>query len=118
MIQAPQPEDTIVDCFRLGSIVDDKVRPIKVRFISPASVTSILTNSKKLSDSPDRKIYVKPDKSKSENTEFQRMGKRKEELLQQYPTENENEPRVTLVKGVLKLDGTEVDRYQPVQSLF
>ena len=102
----------------MGSTVTGKVRPIKVRFISPTCVTSILTNSKKLSDSSDRKIYVKPDKSKSENTEFQRMGKRKEELLKQYPTENENEPRVTLVKGVLKLDGTEVDRYQPVQSLF
>ena len=46
------------------------------------------------------------------------MGKRKAELLQQYPVDGDADPRVTLVKGVLKLDGTEVDRYQPVQSLF
>ena len=46
------------------------------------------------------------------------MGKRKAELLEQYPTEDGADPRVTLEKGVLKLDGTEIDRYKPVQSLF
>ena len=118
LIEAPQPEDKIVDCFRIGATVDGKVRPIKVKFISPTSVTSILTNSKKLSDSSNRRIYIKPDKSKSETTEFQRMGNRKKELLEQYPTEDGANPRVTLEKGVLKLDGTEIDRYKPVQSLF
>ena len=118
LIQAPQSMDKVIDCFRIGPIVDDKVCPIKVKFFSPISVTTILKNSRKLSESSNRRIYIKPDKSKSESAEFQRLGKRKAELLEQYPTENNAEPRVTLMKGVLKLDGTEVDRYKPVQSLF
>ena len=118
LIQAPQAADKIIDCFRIGPVVDGKIRPIKVKFTSPTPVTSILSNSKKLSDTSNRKIYIKPDKSKSENNEFQRLGKRKAELLEQYPTQNDAESRVVLIKGVLKLDGVEVDRYKPVQSLF
>ena len=113
-----QDKEKMVDCFRIGPIVEDKVRPMKVKFVTPAPVTSILKNAKKLSESSNRKIYIKSDKSKAENSEFQRLGKRKTELLEQYPSDNDNDPRVTLVKGVLKLDGAEVDRYKPVQSLF
>ena len=118
LIGSPQSQEKMVDCFRIGPIVEDKVRPIKVKFVTPAPVTSILKNAKKLSESSNRKIYIKSDKSKAENSEFQRLGKRKTELLEQYPSDNDNDPRVTLVKGVLKLDGAEVDRYKPVQSLF
>ena len=117
-IGSPQNEEQITDCFRLGPVVEDKIRPIKVKFISSSPAANILKNSKTLSQKSNRKIYVKPDKSKAENKEFQRLGKRKDELLAQYPTEDEDNPRVTLIKGVLKLDGADVDKYEPVQSLF
>ena len=60
-------------------------------------------------------VYVKPDKSKGEVNEFQRLGKKKSELLQTYPTVDENNPRVTIKKGSLKV---EVDKYEPVQTRF
>ena len=63
-------------------------------------------------------IYVKPDKTKSEQNEFQRLGKKKEELLLKYPTVDVDNPRVTLKKGSLQVDGVEVDKYEPVQTLF
>ena len=61
---------------------------------------------------------MKPDKSKGEVTEFKRLGKEKEKLLAQYPTTDVNNHRVTLAKGSLKVDGVEVDKYEPVQTLF
>ena len=51
-------------------------------------------------------------------TEFKRLGKEKEKLLAQYPTIDADNPRVTLSKGSLKVDGVEVDKYEPVQTLF
>ena len=74
-MQAPKSMNKI-DCFRIGPIVDDKLRQIKVKFFSPTSVTTIAINSRKLRDSSDWKIYIKSDKSKSESAEFQRLGKR------------------------------------------
>ena len=59
-----------------------------------------------------------PDKTKKENEEFKRVGDKKRQLLEQYPTEDEANPRVVLQKGVLTLDGVEVTRYQPIQTLF
>ena len=69
----------------------------------------------KLKELNNYKIYVKPDKTKGEREEFTRLGKKKEELLQQY---DNNAERVKLDKGVLYVDGVEVDRYKSVQSLF
>ena len=63
-------------------------------------------------------IYIKADKTKGEQKEFTRLGKRKSELLEQNPTVDGQDPRVKLEKGVLMLDGIEVDRYNPVQSIF
>ena len=73
-----------VDMFRLGKDVSDKPRPIKLTLASKDMAFSILTNAKKLKplkDSQDLNIYCKPDKSKSEQNEFQRFGKKKAELL-------------------------------------
>ena len=50
--------------------------------------------------------------------EFKRLGKRKEQLIQEYPTTDENNPRIILKNGVLSLDGNEIDKYKPIQSLF
>ena len=46
------------------------------------------------------------------------MGKRKQELLQQYPVDEGAPSRVVLDKGVLKLDGVVVDEFKAVQTLF
>ena len=53
-------------------------------------------------------MYIKPDKSKEEVKEFQRLGKQKMDFLNDYPTVDEG---VTLQKGSLKVDGDEVDKY-------
>ena len=63
-------------------------------------------------------VYCKPDKSKSEQTEFQRLGKKKGELILEYPTPEGGNPRVTLQKGSLQVDGVEVDKFEPPQTLF
>ena len=63
-------------------------------------------------------IYCKPDKSKGEQTEFQRLGKKKTELLLKYPTPEDGNPRVVLEKGSLKVDNVEVDKFTPARSLF
>ena len=110
-----------VDMFRLGKEGSDKPRPIKLTFASKDVAFSILTKAKKLKDlvdSHDLNIYCKPDKSKSEQTEFQRLGKKKEELLLKYPTPEGGNPRVTLQKGSLQVDNVEVYKYEPVQTLF
>ena len=85
---------------------------------SRENAKDVLAKSTALSKYKEHTIYIKPDKSKSEQQEFTRLGKRKKELLDQNPTNEGQEPRVKLEKGVLKLDGIEVDRYKSVQSIF
>ena len=103
---------------RLGKPgAEDKPRPVKVIFKAVTQAQIVLSNSKKLNEWEER-IYVKADKTKSEANEFKRIGRRKEELLLQHPTTDPENPIVTLAKGVLKVNGTEVDRYNPIQSLF
>ena len=101
---------------RLGKL-GDKPRPVKVIFTSVSRAQAALSNSKNLNDWESR-IYVKGDKTKSESEEYKRIGKRKSDLLLQHPTIDPQNPIVTLAKGVLKVNGTEVDRYNPIQSLF
>ena len=104
--------------FRLGKPVEGKVRPIKVKCRSPNVSSTILLNSKKLKDLENQTIYVKPDKTKSEVAEYQRLGKRKTELEAQYPIEAGGARRVVLEKGVLKVDNVPVDEFKSSQSLF
>ena len=105
--------------FRLGKPGDDeKVRPIKVKCSSSATATVILREAKKLKDLPNHTIYIKPDKTKSEVTEYRRLGQRKIDLGKDYPVSAGDEPRVVLEKGVLKVDGVKVDEFKSVQSLF
>ena len=105
--------------FRLGKQMADieKPRPIKICLPTSRDAKNILSKCKKLSEL-DFNVYIKSDKTKTEMTEFKRIGKAKEDLLKRYPIENGNEERVTLIKGVLTVDGEIVDRYNPVQSLF
>ena len=103
----------------MGKPIPDKIRPIKVEFINIISAQVCIKNSKELSNQfRDANIYIKPDKTKAELNEFRRIGKRKNELMITYPTTDVNNPRVVLKKGILYVDGIEVDRYESQQSLF
>ena len=110
---------SIKDMFRLGKkeAVEEegRCRPVKVKFSTSATASAVTKESNKLKDLADHTIYVKPDKTKSEQAEYKRLGARKEELLKQY---NNDRERVKLEKGVIKVDGIEVDKYKSVQSLF
>ena len=112
----------ITDQFRLGKVVNkEKPRPIKITFADKKISFDVLGKTaklKELKDSHRMNVYIKPDKTKAEVAEFQRLGKKKDELLTKYPTVDDSAPRVILAKGLLKVDGVEVDKYQPVQSLF
>lgn len=109
----------IIDTFRLGK-EGEKPRPLKISFQTTEMANSVLKKAAKLSELKDVgiNVYVKPDKTKSEQNEFHRLGEKKKSLLLEYPTTEDNLPRVTLKKGLLMVDGVEVDKYQPVQTLF
>ena len=110
--------NAVKEIFRLGNIDEGDVerrRPMKVRFTSSGPATEVIQAGKKLKDLPDQNIYVKPDKTKGEQEEFKRIGKRKSDLLTEYNNDNE---KVKLTKGVLYVDGVEVDRYKSPQTLF
>ena len=116
-------QNEISSSFRLGKPSEDteKVRPIKAKCSSSATATEILKAAKKLKDLQNFTIYIKPDKTKSEVEEYRRLGKRKAELMEEYPVDEDDEeaePRVVLEKGVLKVDGIKMDEFKSVQSLF
>ena len=98
---------TILDSFRLGKGGSDKPRPLKVTFLSKEMADNVLWKKAKLNElkAEQTNIYLKPDKSKGEQSEFQRMGKKKEALLKDYPTVEGEIPRVILKKGSLLVDG-------------
>ena len=110
--------NAIREIFRLGKLDDgdtEKRRPLKVKFLSSVPASAVLGAKEKLKDIHGENIYVNPDKTKGEQEEFQRIGKRKNDLLAEYGNDKE---RVKLDKGVLFIDGVEVDRYKSVQTLF
>ena len=102
---------------RLGA-EGERPRPIKLVFHSPLDASSAISNSGNLKNLANQTIFIKPDKSKSENAEFKRVGDKKKELLKKYPNVEGQPARVVLKKGVLTLDGVEVTRYTPIQTLF
>ena len=107
----------VVDMFRLG-VEGEKPRPIKVKVTEKIMVSNVLKNAAKLKDLQGMTIYIKQDKTKAERDEFQRLGKKKADLLKLYPTlENENS-RVVLKKGILTVDDVQVDRYKSPVTLF
>ena len=112
----------IMDAFRLGKETPpEKPRPIKIVFSEKRMAFDVLSKTSKLNDlkkDSGKNIYIKPDKTKSEVSEFQRLGKEKSKLLEKYPTGEDGIPRVILKFGSLKVDGVEVDKYEPVQTLF
>ena len=116
-------EGELIDSFRLGALNDEgRPRPLKMSFTHRDLAASILVKSLKLkdlkNDDNNLNIYIKSDCTKSEQDEFKRLGTKKNDLLELYPTIDTNNPRVTLKKGSLKVDGAEVDKYEPIQTLF
>ena len=110
--------------FRLGKLpevgnedADDACRPIKL-VLKNSAMSSLITENAKLLKTLNLKIFIKPDKSKKEREEFQRLLKKKEELMIKHPTEEGGIERVVLKKGVLTVDGAEVDKYNTPQTIF
>ena len=112
----------ITDYFRIGKKDSEtnRDRPIKVCLDCCSIVTEILSKSKKLKNlvKDNQAIYIKPDKTIKERQEFNRLLKRKADLMSQYPDDELNKNRVTLLKGSLKVDGVEVDNYKSPQTIF
>ena len=109
----------IKESFRLGVKVDGKCRPIKIIFDNKDMASCVLGCSCKLKELPNVKVYVKPDKTKSERMEYERLWKRKTEAEAQFPLNNVGDPpRVVLSKGSLLVDGNKIDAYKSPQSLF
>ena len=113
-----QVHNDISAIFRLGKPSDGKVRPIKAKCTSSTTASAILKEARKLKDLPAFTIYIKPDKTKGEVEEYRRLGKRKAQLMEDYPVDEDEQPRVVLEKGLLLVDGVKVDEFKSVQSLF
>ena len=92
-------------------------RPLKIVMKKCEMVSSVLINAKKLRGL-DKMIFFKPDKSKKERDEFQRLLKKKNESELSHPTGDGQPKRVVLEKGVLTVDGVVIDRYKTPQSIF
>ena len=116
-IGADEEYDKIDEVFRIGK-KGEKPRPIKVKLSKKDAAAEIVRNAGELKKLRNHKIYIKPDKTAAEREEFQRIGKKKTELLEQYPTAENTPPRVVLEKGILKLDGAKIDEYKSPQTLF
>ena len=115
----PDQNDIFIkEMIRLGK-PSENIRPLKVVLGEKEIAFSILQQSKELKKVLDT-VYIKPDKTKKEREEFDRLLKKKEALKVQYPVEEgENvPPRVVLKKGILSVDGGEVDRFKSPQTLF
>ena len=92
-------------------------RPLKIELKNGEMAAEIITNSKNLKPL-NMKIFFKPDKTLKEREEYQRLLKRKNELMVSHPTEEGGENRVVLQKGVLTVDGVVTDRYKTPQTIF
>ena len=112
-------EGEFIDSFRLGLLNEDgRPRPLKVSFAHKDFAAAVLAESSLLKDLTDLNIYINSDRTKSEQAEFKRLGTKKKDLLKKYPTTDPINPRVTLKKGSLQVDGAEVDKFEPAQTLF
>ena len=103
-----------------GAEQNTRHRPIKVRLSDKSMVEKALKNSYQLKEKfgDNVKMHFKPDKSKAEREEYSRLGREKVKLLEQYPTEEGQLPKVVFKKGKLLLNGAQVDQYRSAQSLF
>ena len=75
-------KDKVKQHIRLGK-EGDRPRPIKLIFHSPSEAFSAISKYENLKKVVNHKIYIKPDKPKSEDAEFKRVGDKKKELLEQ-----------------------------------
>ena len=112
-------EVEVLRYYRLGKEPEgeERRRPVKVELKNSEMVSLILANAKKLRPL-NQKLFFKPDKTKKEREEYQRLLKKKETLMLSHPTEEGAPDRVVLAKGVLTVDGAVNDRYMTLQTLF
>ena len=103
---------------RLGKVGNESSRrPIKIELKNSEMAALILSNAKLLRPL-NQKLFFKADKTAKEREEYQRLLKKKEELVLAHPTEDGSESRVVLKKGVLTVDGVVRDRYKTPQTIF
>ena len=107
----------IVSFNRLGNSESEGIRPIKMILKNSEMAGLVVSKASRLKNL-NKKIFLKHDKSLKEREEFQRLLKKKDLLKTAHPTEEGQEARVALEKGILKVDGVEVDRYQSPQTIF
>ena len=76
-------QQSIRDYFRIGKYSKEKSRPILIKLARVQSVTSILSNRKKLSEDPKhRKISIKRDMSKQERQNERLLLKERYQLIE------------------------------------
>ena len=107
----------MVSYSRLGTSEEGKLRAIKIELKNGDMAREIIKEAHNLK-TLNKKIFFKPDKSVKEREEFQRLLKKKEECIISHPTADGQQDRVILEKGVLKVDGVEIDRYKSPQTIF
>ena len=91
-------DNKIADFFRLGK-ENDKPRPIKLKMVNKEIAYEITRKSKLLKNLGEgTNIYIKNDKSNAERLEFQRLGKRKADLINDNPKENDQQPDRVILK--------------------
>ena len=103
--------------YRLGKHTGNKCRPIKVVLPSPKLKRDILNKSSTALKQSRlyKKVFIKPDLCESERLERKRLYD-KFKVLKNDPENHGKE--VTLEKGYLKMDGNEIDHFDPVNHLF
>ena len=104
---------------RLGKVSDngERHRPLKLQLKNSDMAYLITSNAYNLK-TLNKKIFMKPDKSNKEREEYQRLLKRKNELILSHPAADGAVSRVILKKGVLTVDGIVKDRYVSPQTIF
>ena len=104
------------ESIRMGRV--EGKRSLKIVFTNTDIARKIIAAAPKLKSAKKLQIFIKPDKTKGEREEFSRLLQRKKELMDTHPPIGGNQSRISLTKGILKVDGVQVDEFKPPQSIF
>lgn len=108
---------SVENSYRLGKFSRGKCRPIKVVLTSSKSKQEILRKAPTIlkNSNQHKKVFIKPDLCEPERFERKRIYDKYLAIKNDPANKNKN---VTLEKGILKVDSNEIDRYDPISSLF
>ena len=98
LLEEVDQKPKIISCVRLGTVVEGKVRPVKVSLESRDSLLVLLKKASKLRSSENyNRVYLEPDRSYDERVERRRAVKTLNELRKAHP-----ERKFVLRKGVIE----------------